>query len=130
MSELKHSNQTCFPAHISVHVFPSDFLVEVSLHKVALKPVSELLYACIRTSRTNDGSLQRLQHNLHVLKENGVGGLGGSAGVGVPDSVTLEQIQQKWTRMHEAYSPNKKVHILLKVCKIINHSMTVNSSSG
>lgn len=56
--------------------------------------------------------------------------LGGSAGVGVPDSVTLEKIQHRWTSMHESYSPNKKVQSLLKVCKSIYHSMSANATSG
>ncbi|KAM7399699.1 hypothetical protein PAMP_018947 [Pampus punctatissimus] len=107
-----------------------DCLVEFSLHKVALKTVSAHLYSCIHIARTNDGSLQRLQSNQRVLEKNGVEELGGSAGVGVPDSVTLERIQQRWTSMHEAYSPNKKVHILLKVCKTIYHSMSANATSG
>ena len=105
-------------------------MVELALHKVALKPVATHLYSCIHISRTNDGSLQQLKNNLHVLEEYGVKGLGGSAGVGVPDSVTLDRIQQKWASMHEAYSPNKKVEALLKVCKSIYHSMNFNASSG
>uniref|UniRef100_A0A8C6LI81 VPS9 domain-containing protein n=1 Tax=Nothobranchius furzeri TaxID=105023 RepID=A0A8C6LI81_NOTFU len=32
--------------------------------------------------------------------------------------------------MHEAYSPNKKILILLKVCKSIYHSMSANGRSG
>ncbi|XP_039987708.1 ras and Rab interactor 3 isoform X2 [Xiphias gladius] len=106
-----------------------DSLVELSIHKVALKPVSAHLYSSVCTSRASDGSLERLQSNLRVLEKNGVEELGGSAGVGVPDSVSLERIQQRWTTMHEAYSPNKKIHILLKVCKSIYHSMSVNASS-
>ncbi|KAK2846899.1 hypothetical protein Q5P01_009898 [Channa striata] len=107
-----------------------DSLVEHSLHKVALKPVFAHLYSCIRISRTNDGSFERLQSNLHLLEKNEVVELGGSAGVGVPDSVTLDRIQQRWTSMHETYSPNKKVQILLKVCKTIYHSMSANASSA
>ncbi|XP_028274586.1 ras and Rab interactor 2 [Parambassis ranga] len=107
-----------------------DSLVELSIHKVALKPVSAHLYSCINTSLTNDGTFERLQNNLYVLEKNGVEELGGSAGVGVPDSVTLERIQQRWASIHKAYSPNKKVQILLKVCKSIYHSMTANSNSG
>lgn len=116
--------------NFSIHVSPLDSLVEFSLHKVALKPVATLLYSYIHTSRTKDGTLQRLQTNLHVLEENGVEGLGGSAGVGVPNSEILAQIQQRWTTMHEAYSPEKKVKILLKVCKSIYHSMSANASSA
>ncbi|KAA8593774.1 hypothetical protein FQN60_004608 [Etheostoma spectabile] len=107
-----------------------DSLIELSLHKVALKPVAAHLYSCIHVSRTNDGSFKSLLSNLPGLEKSGVEQLGGSAGVGVPDSVTLERIQQRWTSMHEAYSPNKKVQILLKVCKSIYHSMSANASSG
>ncbi|KAM8902589.1 LOW QUALITY PROTEIN: ras and Rab interactor 2 [Spinachia spinachia] len=107
-----------------------DSLVELSLHKFALKPVSEHLYSCIHISRVNDHTFERLQSNMRVLEKNGVGELGGSAGVGVPDAVTLERIQHRWTSMREAYSPNKKVHILLKVCKTIYHSMSANASQG
>lgn len=109
---------------------PVDSLVELSLHKVTLKPVSQHLYCCIHGSRTNDGTFERLHSNMRVLEKNEVEELGGSEGVGVPDSVTLERIQQRWANMHEAYSPNKKVHILLKVCKSIYHSMSANASSG
>ncbi|KAM4566720.1 ras and Rab interactor 2 isoform 1-T1 [Odontesthes bonariensis] len=107
-----------------------DSLVELSLHKVALKPISAHLYTCIQTSRTCDGSFERLQSKQQVLEKNGVEELGGSAGVGVPDSIILERIQQRWMSMHEAYSPNKKIQILLKVCKSIYHSMSANASSG
>lgn len=108
----------------------ADMLVELSLHKVTLKPISNHLYSCIHISRTNDGTIERLQSNLRLLERNKVEELGGSAGAGVPDSITLERIQQRWTSMHEAYSPNKKVQILLKVCKSIYHSMTAYASSG
>ncbi|KAM6987862.1 ras and Rab interactor 2 [Tautogolabrus adspersus] len=107
-----------------------DSLVELSIHKVALKPVSAHLYCCIHASRTDDLTFERLQTNLHVLEKKEMEELGGSSGVGVPDSVSLERIQQRWTSMHEVYSPNKKVQILLKVCKSIYHSMSANSNSG
>lgn len=104
--------------------------MELILHKVALKPVSAHLYFCIHASRTDDGTFKCLQSNMRVLEKKGIEELGGSAGVGVPDSVTLERIQQRWISMHEVYSPNKKVQILLKVCKSIYHSMSANTTSG
>ncbi len=109
---------------------PLDSLVELSLHKVALKPIYTHLYSCIHVFRTDDGSFKRLQNNLQLLEKKGVEELGGSDGVGIPDSVTLERIQQRWISVHETYSPNKKVQILLKVCKSIYHSMSSNASSG
>ncbi|XP_074535906.1 ras and Rab interactor 2 [Halichoeres trimaculatus] len=107
-----------------------DSLVELSLHKVALKPVSAHLYSCIHASRTDDGSFERLKSNLRLLEMKDMEELGGSAEVGVPDSASLERIQQRWASIHEAYSPNKKVQILLKVCKSIYLSMSANSTSG
>lgn len=122
--------QTLLDSMTDLNDSEMDSLVELSIHKVALKPVSAHLYSCIHASRTNDGSLERLQSNLRVLEKKGMEELGGSEAVGVPDSVSLERIQQRWTSMHEAYSPNKKVQILLKVCKSIYHSMSANSNSG
>lgn len=109
---------------------PVDSLVELSLHKVALKPVASHLYSCINVSRNHDGTFQRLQSNLLLLEKNQVAELGGSKGAGVPDGGSLDRIQQRWTNMHETYSPNKKVEILLKICKSIYHSMSANASSG
>ncbi|GLD65669.1 ras and Rab interactor 3-like protein, partial [Lates japonicus] len=53
-----------------------------------------------------------------LLKERGDKGVG-----------SLQQIQQKWTDMHEAYSLNKKVQILLEICKGIYQSMSANANS-
>uniref|UniRef100_A0AAV2J215 VPS9 domain-containing protein n=1 Tax=Knipowitschia caucasica TaxID=637954 RepID=A0AAV2J215_KNICA len=106
-----------------------DILVERSIHKVALKPVASHLYGCIQTSRSSDGILDRLQRNQRPLQAGGVGQLGGSEGVGVPDQVTLERIRERWDTMHEAYSPNKKVEVLLKVCKNIYHCMSAGTES-
>ncbi|XP_038549792.1 ras and Rab interactor 2 [Micropterus salmoides] len=122
--------QTLLESITDINDSDIDSLVELSLHKVALKPVSAHLYSCIHASRTTDGTFERLQRNLRVLERKGIDDLGGSAGVGVPESLTLERIQQRWTSIHEAYSPNRKVQILLKVCKTIYHSMSTNASSG
>ncbi|XP_028856731.1 ras and Rab interactor 2 isoform X2 [Denticeps clupeoides] len=107
-----------------------DAMLELSLHKVALKPVSSHLYSCIRASRLQDMSLQRLQTNQQTLKGRSVEALEGTAGAGVPDAVTMERIQQRWVSMHQAYSPSTKVQVLLKVCKSIYHSMNSNAKPG
>ncbi|KAL2095529.1 hypothetical protein ACEWY4_007677 [Coilia grayii] len=107
-----------------------DAMLETSLHKVALKPVSSHLYSCIHTSHSIDGSFQKLKSNQSTLEGRSLEELEGTAGAGIPDPVTMEKIQQHWVSMHEAYSPNKKVQILLKVCKTIYHSMSVNVKPG
>ncbi|XP_040929397.1 ras and Rab interactor 3 isoform X2 [Betta splendens] len=122
--------QTLLDSITDLNELEIESLVELSLHKVAVKPISAHLYSCINIARSKDGTFERLQSKLLVLEKNEVEGLGGSPGVGVPDCAALDRIQQRWTRMHEAYSPNKKVHFLLKVCKSIYECMSANSSSG
>ncbi|KAJ7990183.1 hypothetical protein DPEC_G00297670 [Dallia pectoralis] len=107
-----------------------DAMLELSLHKVALKPVFTHLYTCLRSCRDEDNSLKQLRDNQKMLEGRALEELDGTPGTGVPDLVTLEKIQQKWATMHQAYSPSKKVHILLKVCKTIYHSMTANAKAG
>ncbi|XP_064830573.1 ras and Rab interactor 3-like [Oncorhynchus masou masou] len=107
-----------------------DAILERSLHKVALKPVNAHLYTCLQSCRDHDGSLQKLRENQRLLEGRGVEELEGTPGAGVPDPVTLEKIQQRWSAMHQSYSPSRKVHILLKVCKTIYHSMTANANPG
>ncbi|XP_062408057.1 ras and Rab interactor 3 isoform X2 [Sardina pilchardus] len=107
-----------------------DAMLETSLHKVALKPVCSHLYSCIHAFHSSDGSFQKLQGNQRTLEGRSLEELEGTAGAGVPDPVTMEKIQQRWASMHKAYSPNKKVQILLKVCKTIYHSMSANAKPG
>ncbi|XP_055752133.1 ras and Rab interactor 3-like isoform X1 [Salvelinus fontinalis] len=107
-----------------------DAILELSLHKVALKPVNAHLYTCLQSCRDHDGSLRKLRENQRLLEGRGVEELEGTPGAGVPDPVTLEKIQQRWSAMHQSYSPSRKVHILLKVCKTIYHSMTANANPG
>ncbi|TSP46816.1 NAD-dependent protein deacetylase sirtuin-2 [Bagarius yarrelli] len=109
--------------------FELDTMMEQALHKVALKPLCSHLYECMKTARQQDGSLQRLQANQNTLKCRRLEELEGTAGAGVPDAAMLEKIQQRWATMHQQYSPQMKVELLLKVCKNIYHSMTVNAKS-
>ncbi|KAJ3591350.1 hypothetical protein NHX12_009295 [Muraenolepis orangiensis] len=104
--------------------------VELSLHKVALKPVSAHLYASLQAARHHDGTLAALLGHRRALEDQGPEDLGGSAGTGVPDAPSLERVLRRWGRMHSAYSPSRKVQTLLKVCKSIYHSMNANALPG
>ncbi|XP_026119226.1 ras and Rab interactor 2-like [Carassius auratus] len=110
--------------------FELDAVLELAIHKVALKPVYSHLYVCLKTARRDDGTLQRLEANKSTLENRSLEELEGASGAGVPDSSMMEKIQQRWTTMHEAYSPSKKVDTLLKVCKNIYHSMNANAKPG
>ncbi|XP_048836785.1 ras and Rab interactor 3 [Brienomyrus brachyistius] len=107
-----------------------DGMLELAIHKVALKPVCASLYASLQDYHHRDGFSERLKQNQHTMEGQKPEELGGALGVGLPDAVVLEKIQQRWDSMHEAYSPSKKVQILLKVCKTIYHSMNTNSTPG
>lgn len=111
-------------------LFTPDTMMEQALHKVALKPLFSHLNECMKTARQQDGSLHRLQANQKTLMGRSLEELEGTVGAGVPDAAMLEKIQQRWTSMHQQYSPQKKVEMLLKVCKNIYHSMTVNAKPG
>uniref|UniRef100_A0A8C1CRK3 VPS9 domain-containing protein n=1 Tax=Cyprinus carpio carpio TaxID=630221 RepID=A0A8C1CRK3_CYPCA len=110
--------------------FELDAMLELALHKVALKPVYSHLYVCLKTARRDDGTLQRLEANKSTLEKRSLEELEGTAGAGIPDSSMMDKIQQRWTTMHEAYSPSKKVDTLLKVCKNIYHSMNAYAKPG
>lgn len=110
--------------------FELDAMLELALHKVALKPVYTHLYVYLKTARRDDGTLQRLEANKSTLENRSLEELEGAAGAGVPDSSMMDKIQHRWTTMHEAYSPSKKVDTLLKVCKNIYHSMNANAKPG
>ncbi|GAA6102002.1 ras and Rab interactor 3 isoform X2 [Tachysurus ichikawai] len=110
--------------------FELDTMMEQALHKVALKPLYSHLYECMKTARQQDGSLKRLQANQNVLMGRSLEELEGTAGAGVPDAAMLEKIQQRWATMQQQYSPQKKVEMLLKVCKNIYLSMNVNAKPG
>lgn len=114
----------------SLSLFTLDTMLEQALHKVALKPLYSHLYEYMKISREKDGSLQKLQTNQNMLMSKSLEELEGTAGAGVPDAAMLEKIQQRWATMHQQYSPQKKVEMLLKVCKNIYHSMTVNAKPG
>ncbi|XP_049334921.1 ras and Rab interactor 2 isoform X2 [Astyanax mexicanus] len=125
-----HDIQSIIDCMGDVPDFEVDVMLEHALHKVALKPVYSSLYVCMKASRQNDDSLQRLEANQKTLSGRSLEELEGTAGAGVPDAVMLEKIQQRWSTMHQAYSPNKKVDTLLKVCKNIYHSMSANAKPG
>lgn len=44
-----------------------------------------------------------------------------------PDAVAIEKIRQKFLNMRKMYSPEKKVSLLLRVCKLIYTIMQDNS---
>ncbi|KAM7154544.1 ras and Rab interactor 3 isoform 2-T2 [Molossus nigricans] len=100
-------------------------IVESALYKCVLKPLKEAINACLREIHSKDGSLQQLKENQLVVLATTTTDLGVTTSV--PEMPVMEKILQKFASMHKAYSPEKKISILLKTCKLIYDSMALGN---
>ncbi|XP_009694736.1 PREDICTED: ras and Rab interactor 3 [Cariama cristata] len=98
-----------------------DAIAETALYKCVLKPLKEAIDSYLKEIHNKDGSLQQLKENQLVIQNTTTTDLGVTTSV--PETVVLEKILHKFTTMHKAYSPEKKIAILLKSCKLIYDSM-------
>ncbi|XP_060687776.1 ras and Rab interactor 2-like isoform X2 [Hemiscyllium ocellatum] len=102
-----------------------DVVLEKAMHKCILKPLKSYIYATLKQFHISDGSWKQLKENLLSVKQKVPQELGVDASV--PDTITLDKIRHKFHNMHKAYSPEKKVCLLLRVCKVIYSVMENNS---
>ncbi|NXO61038.1 RIN3 protein, partial [Aramus guarauna] len=98
-----------------------EVIAETALYKCVLKPLKEAIDSYLKEIHNKDGSLQQLKENQLVIQNTTTTDLGITTSV--PETVVLEKILHKFTTMHKAYSPEKKIAILLKSCKLIYDSM-------
>ncbi|NXS51242.1 RIN3 protein, partial [Brachypteracias leptosomus] len=98
-----------------------EVVAETALYKCVLKPLKEAIDSYLKEIHNKDGSLQQLKENQLVIQNTTTTDLGITTSV--PETVVLEKILHKFTTMHKAYSPEKKIAILLKSCKLIYESM-------
>ncbi|NXU09276.1 RIN3 protein, partial [Pardalotus punctatus] len=98
-----------------------EVITETALYKCVLKPLKEAINSSLKEIHTKDGSLQQLKENQLVIQNTTTTDLGVTTSV--PETVVLEKILHKFTAMHKTYSPEKKIAILLKTCKLIYDSM-------
>ena len=101
-------------------------IIEAALCKSVLKPLRESIYTCLRDIHTRDGSLKSLRENQQVVLGTTSTDLGVTTSV--PETPVMEKITQKLSRLHQEYSPQRKIDTLLKTCKIIYESMSAGSS--
>ncbi len=78
---------------------------------------------CLQVS---SGAWQQLRENLALAKIKKPQELGVDGAV-PPDPVAIEKISHKFLNMRKMYSPEKKVSLLLRVCKLIYTIMQDNS---
>ncbi|XP_058285476.1 ras and Rab interactor 3 isoform X4 [Hylobates moloch] len=100
-------------------------IVESALYKCVLKPLKEAINSCLHEIHSKDGSLQQLKENQLVILATTTTDLGVTTSV--PEVPMMEKILQKFSSMHKAYSPEKKISILLKTCKLIYDSMALGN---
>lgn len=115
-------------AHCNVTVLFSslDQVMEKAMHKCVLKPLKSVIEDALKDFQVSSGTWQQLKENLVLAKikepqEMGV------EGAFPPDSVAIEKIRHKFQNMCKMYSPEKKVSLLLIVCKLIYTIMENNS---
>ncbi|XP_048841556.1 ras and Rab interactor 3-like [Brienomyrus brachyistius] len=102
-----------------------EVIIEAALCKSVLKPLREAVYSRLRDLHTQDGSLDRLREHQKVVLGTTTTDLGITTSV--PETPAMEKIQVKLGSLHKEYSPEKKISLLLKACKIIYESMSVSS---
>lgn len=74
----------------------------------------------------SSGAWQQLRENLALAKTKKPQELGVDGAV-PPDHMAIEKIRHKFLNMRKMYSPEKKVSLLLRVCKLIYTIMQDNS---
>ncbi|XP_075469460.1 ras and Rab interactor 3-like [Ascaphus truei] len=123
---LLKSNEVCeILQHHEIDDFKIAAIIETSLYKCVLKPLRDIIHSQLLNIHSKDGSLAKLLANQQKMKAKSLSEP--ELRAGLPGSSTMEKIQQKFSIMHVAYSPEKMIRLLLKVCKLIYESMEASS---
>ncbi|MCI4376347.1 hypothetical protein PGIGA_G00187480 [Pangasianodon gigas] len=103
-----------------------DQVLEKAMHKCILKPLKPVVEAALHNFQVSSGVWQQLKENLALAKTKQPQEMGVD-GAMPPDPVAIEKIRHKFHNMSKMYSPEKKVSLLLRVCKLIYTIMEDNS---
>uniref|UniRef100_A0A673JZN5 Ras and Rab interactor 2-like n=1 Tax=Sinocyclocheilus rhinocerous TaxID=307959 RepID=A0A673JZN5_9TELE len=95
-----------------------DPMLEKAMHKCVLKPLYGCLQSVLHDFQVAGGVWQRLQENLALAKAKQPHELGVN-GARPPDAHAIHRIRRKLRAMCRMYSPERKIMVLLKVCKLI-----------
>ncbi|KAM8945482.1 ras and Rab interactor 2 [Pelodytes ibericus] len=102
-----------------------DLVLEKAMHKCILKPLKGHIESMLKEFRISDGSWRELKENLLLVRQRSPKELG--VLTPTPESMDVEKIKIKFFTMQKMYSPEKKVMLLLRVCKLIYTCMENNS---
>ncbi|XP_039545166.1 ras and Rab interactor 2 isoform X2 [Pimephales promelas] len=95
-----------------------DPVLEKAMHKCVLKTLYGCLQSALHEFQVAGGVCQRLQENLTLAKTKHPHELG-VIGARPPDAHAIHRIRRKLRSMCSMYSPERKISVLLKVCKLI-----------
>ncbi|XP_037109241.1 ras and Rab interactor 2-like isoform X2 [Syngnathus acus] len=110
-------------------LIPEDVIEQVlekAMHKCVLKPLKTFIDVALHDFQVNSGDWQQMKDNLDLAKSKRPQELGVDGAV-PPDAMAIEKIRHKFLSMRKMYSPEKKVSLLLRVCKLIYTIMQDNS---
>lgn len=96
------------------------------MHKCVLKPLKAVVSAALQEFQVRSGAWQELKENLALAKAQQPQEMGVSDML-PPHPMAIEKIKQKFHTMIKLYSPEKKVTMLLRVCRLIYTIMEDNS---
>ncbi|XP_015261485.1 PREDICTED: ras and Rab interactor 2 [Gekko japonicus] len=124
-SYLSQSSELDPPIESLIPEDQIDVVLEKAMHKSILKPLKGHIEAMLKEFHMADGSWKQLKENLQLVRQRNPQELG--VFVPTPDFVDVEKIKVKFMTMQKMYSPEKKVMLLLRVCKLIYTVMENNS---
>ncbi|KAF1395709.1 hypothetical protein PFLUV_G00014540 [Perca fluviatilis] len=123
---LRQSSELDPPLESLIPEDQIDQVLEKAMHKCVLKPLKSVIEVALHDFQVSSGALQQLRENLALAKTKRPQELGVDGAV-PPDPMAIEKIRHKFLNMRKMYSPEKKVSLLLRVCKLIYTIMQDNS---
>lgn len=123
---LRQSSELDPPIESLIPEDQIDQVLEKAMHKCVLKPLKNVVEVALHDFQVNSGGWQQMRENLALAKTKKPQDLGVDGAV-PPDAVAIEKIRHKFLNMRKMYSPEKKVSLLLRVCKLIYTIMQDNS---
>ncbi|XP_041645339.1 ras and Rab interactor 2 [Cheilinus undulatus] len=125
-SYLRQSSELDPPIESLIPEDQIDRVLEKAMHKCVLKPLKPIVSVALKEFQVRSGEWQELKENLSLAKARQPQEMG-VADTLPPDPMAVEKIKHKFHTMSKLYSPEKKVTMLLRVCKLIYTIMEDNS---
>ncbi|KAM8859812.1 ras and Rab interactor 2 isoform 2-T4 [Spinachia spinachia] len=117
-SYLRQSSELEPPIESLIPEDQIDGVLEKAMHKCVLKTLKPVVSAALQEFQVCSGEWRELKENLSLAKARQPQEMG-VADTPPPDPAAIEKIKHKFHTMSKLYSPEKKVTMLLRVCKLI-----------